>query len=377
MPPATKGKATSPLALIWGEDEFTVKKRAKQLYQQWCGEIGGLDHETIDAAAANSGEALRAVARLREAMQTLPFFGQGKVIWFQNCNFLGEERVASTQAVTTAVTELAQEWKEFSWQGVRLLISAGKVDKRRTFYKTLEKIGLVENFAELSLEDREWATRAESLVQTELRAWNKEMSSEALGEFVTNVGPHTRQLSNELEKLALYVGSRPNIEIVDVHAIVTRAKQARAFALGDALGNRDLPRALQALDEELWEMRSDNQKSAIGLLYGLITKIRVLIFLKEALRAGWVKPEGDWMRFKTQLERLPADSLPADKRLNPLSMHPYVLFKALPQVQRFTVSELIRAMELLLLCNTKLIYSNLDEGLVLQQTLVAICQGEA
>src|SRR6266404_3838311 len=51
-----------------------------------------------------------------------------RVILLQNCNFLGDERTASAAAVTENLAELAQELKEFSWQKVRLLISAGKVD---------------------------------------------------------------------------------------------------------------------------------------------------------------------------------------------------------------------------------------------------------
>jgi DNA polymerase-3 subunit delta len=376
MPPRPP-QAARPLALIWGDDDFGVKRRARQLYQQWCQEVGGMDHESIDASVANSGEALKAVGRLRDALQTLPFFGTAKVIWFQNCNFLGEERMASTAQVTETLTELAQEWKTFDWKGVRLLISAGKVDKRRTFYKTIENLGQVENFAELSLEDRDWAARAESWVQNELRSRNKEISDEALAELVTSVGPHLRLLNNELEKVMLYVGDQPVIEAGDVKAIVTREKQARAFALGDAVGDRDLPRALRALDDSLWELKFDGQKSAIGLLYGLISKVRVLIFLKEALRAGWLKPDADWNRFKTQLEQVPANLLPEDKRLNPLAMHPYVLFKALPQTRRYSIAELIHAMELLLECNQRLIFSTLDESLVLQQTLVKILSPEA
>ena len=73
--PAAK---TSPLALICGDDEFAVKQRARQIYLQWSEELGGLDHETIEASVANSGDALTAIARLREALNTLPFFGSGK-----------------------------------------------------------------------------------------------------------------------------------------------------------------------------------------------------------------------------------------------------------------------------------------------------------
>src|SRR5438045_7361132 len=145
--PSSAAKQSAPLVLICGEDEFAVKQRAKQLYRQWTDELGGSDHEILDANIANSGEALKVLAKLREALQTLPFFGTAKVIWLQNCNFLGEERAASTQAVTESLASLAQDLKEFSWRDVRLLISAGKVDRRKVFYKTLEKIGTIETFA--------------------------------------------------------------------------------------------------------------------------------------------------------------------------------------------------------------------------------------
>jgi DNA polymerase-3 subunit delta len=370
--------ATPPSpALICGDDEFAVKARAKQLHQQWSDELGGMDHETIEAAVANSGEALNALARLREALQTLPFFGTGKVIWLRDCNFLGDERAASAQAVTETLNELAEELKKFSWQNVRLLISAGKVDKRKTFFKTLDKIGTVETFSGWSVDDRDWAERAEVAARAAVRLRQKEISGEAVAELVSRVGPHPRQLDNEIEKLCLFAGDRKQLEVADVAAICTRNKTARAFALGDALGDRDLPRLLRRLDEELWEIKSSSQKSEIGLLYGLISKVRAMLLLKEMLREGWIKPEMDYNRFKAQLERVPADQLPADKRFNPLALNPYVLYKALPQAKKYSQGELVRAMDLLLRCNQRLVSSGLDEALVLQQTLVQIVAPQA
>jgi DNA polymerase III delta subunit len=64
--------------------------------------------------------------------------------------------------------------------------------------------------------------------------------------------------------------------------------------------------------------------------------------------------------------------LPEDRRFNPLAINPYVLYKALPQVKRYTEAELIRAMDLLFQCNLRLVSSSLDESLVLQQALVQI-----
>ena len=80
----------------------------------------------------------------------------------------------------------------------------------------------------------------------------------------------------------------------------------------------------------------------------------------------------DYQRFKAQLERVPADKLPADRRFNPLALNPYVLYKALPQVKQYSQAELVRAMDLLLQCNRRLVSSGLDETLVLQQALVQI-----
>jgi DNA polymerase-3 subunit delta len=375
--PASVSKQSAPLALICGEDEFAVKQRAKEIYLQWTEELGGMDHEIIDASVNNSGEALKALARLREALQTLPFFGSGKVVWLQNCNFLGDERAASAQAVTETLAELAQELKEFSFQNVRLLISAGKVDKRKVFYKALDKLGKVESFAGLSVDDKDWADKAEAWARKAIRTRGKDISDEALAELISRVGPNARQLDNEVEKVALYIGDRNEIEFADVEAICARNKTARAFALGDALGDRDLPRLLHRLDEELWEVKLDPRKSEIGLLYGLISKVRAMILLKEMLREGWVKPDMDYSRFKAQLERVPTDQLPEDKRFNPLSLNPYVLYKALPQVKRYSQAELIQAMELLFQCNQRLVTSGLDESLVLQQALAQIVGGKA
>ena len=373
---ASVPKQSAPLVLVCGEDDFAVKQRAKQIYLEWTEALGGMDHEIIDASVSHSGEALKALAKLREAMQTLPFFGTGKVIWLQDCNFLSDER-AATKDVTESLSALADELKEFAWQNVRLLISAGKVDKRKGFYKALDKLGAVESFAGWSVDDRDWAGQAEAWASKALRARQKEISDEALSELVNRVGPNARQLDNEVEKVALYVGDRKEIEFDDVATICTRNKMARAFALGDALGDRDLPRLLARLDESLWEVKLDPQKSEIGLLYGLISKVRAMLLLKEMLKEGWVKPDMDYNRFKAQLERVPKDQLPEDRRFNPLALNPYVLYKALPQVKRYSEAELIRAMDLLFQCNLRLVSTSLDESLVVQQTLVQIVGGRS
>ena len=366
------------LALICGDDEFAVKQRAKQIYQQWCEEFGGMDHEIIEATVANSGEALTALARLREALQTLPFFGAGKVVWLRDCNFLGDERAASRPGCHRNAGRTGRGTEEFSPGKMCGCSSArAKWTSAKPFSKRSIKSGRSKAFPAGRRMTGTGRNGRKSRRARPSALRQKEISEEALAELVSRVGPNPRQLDNEIEKLCLFAGDRKKIEVADVAAICTRNKTARAFALGDALGDRDLPRLLRRLDEELWEIKFDSQKSEIGLLYGLIAKVRAMLLLKEMLREGWIKPEMDYNRFKAQLERVPADKLPADKRFNPLALNPYVLYKALPQVKKYSQSELVRAMDLLLRCNQRLVSSGLDETLVLQQALVQIVAPQA
>ncbi len=370
-----KKKADAPVLLVCGEEDFAVKACAREAYEKWSEELGGMDHEIVDATAANSGEAQKAISKLREALNTLPFFGGGKAIWFKDCNFLGDDRTATSKAVTEALANLGKMLKEFQWGDVRLIVSAGKVDKRKTFYKALNAIGNVETFAGLSIDDRDWADKAETMAFGHIKELGKSIDSEALATLVAKVGPNAAQLASEVEKLCIYVGDREEINVLDVDTITIKNKQAKAFALGDALGDRDLPCLLRILDGELWEMQFDRKKSEIGMLYGLISKVRVMLFLNEMLSAGMIRPEQNYGRFKAQLDRVPAEALPEDRRINPLAMNPYVLFRALPQSRRYSRDELIRAMDLLLGCNRKLVSSGSEGALVMQQTLTEIVRG--
>lgn len=371
---AKAAASSAPLLLVCGDDDFTVKQKARAYFDQWSAELGGMDHEIVDATAGNSGEALNRIGRLREALNTLPFFGGAKAVWFRDCNFLGEDRTSASAAVTAELTQLADELKAFRWDGVRLLISGSKPDKRRSFYKTVEKLGSVESFNALSADDKDWAGKAESEALRLFRAGNKDIADNALAELVTRVGPNLRALANEVEKLSLYIGDRPEVLLADVQTMTTPQKLAKAFALGEALGERNLAKLLRVLDQELWEIRTgaDKKKSEIGLLYGLISKVRALLMLRELRDQGLLKPARDYNSFKAQLDRLPTTSLPDDKRFNPLAGHPFVLFQAARQAENYTVPELIRAMDTLLGANVKLVSSGLDEAMVLQQALVEI-----
>ena len=368
--PASKTKLpTEPFCLVFGDEDFLVRDRASQVYEGWCAEAGGEDHQIIDGTVRNAAEALEALAKLNEAVQTLPFFGGAKVVWLRGANFLGDERTASSRDVTDRLNGLAKGWETFDWQGVRVLISCGKVDKRKAFFKSAKKIAAVED---LSIADKDRSSRAVLIVRQRLAELGKKIAPHVADELILLAGSDLQQLHTEADKLAAYVGEREEVMRQDVHEIATRTRQAQGFALADALGERNLPKLLRVLDEELWVVKLDAKKSPIALLYGLITKVRTMIFLKEMLRLKWIRTGGGYQQFKSQLEAIQDDRLPDERKFNPKAMHPYMLFNALGHARQYSEVELTRAMDILLRCNRQLVSSSTDDTLILQQALVQI-----
>jgi len=368
--PASKTKLpTEPFCLVFGDEDFLVRDRASQVYEGWCAEAGGEDHQIIDGTVRNAAEALEALAKLNEAVQTLPFFGGAKVVWLRGANFLGDERTASSRDVTDRLNGLAKGWETFDWQGVRVLISCGKVDKRKAFFKSAKKIAAVED---LSIADKDRGSRAALIVRQRLADLGKKIAPHVADELILLAGSDLQQLHTEADKLAAYVSEREEVMRQDVHEIATRTRQAQGFALADALGERNLPKLLRVLDEELWVVKLDAKKSPIALLYGLITKVRTMIFLKEMLRLKWIRTGGGYQQFKSQLEAIQDDRLPDERKFNPKAMHPYMLFNALGHARQYSEVELTRAMDILLRCNRQLVSSSTDDTLILQQALVQI-----
>ena len=245
----------------------------------------------IDGSVRNSEEAIGVLSKLDEALQTLPFFGGNKVVWLRGVYFLGDDRTASSLTVKDRLTELSKSWEAYARQGVQLLISANKVDKRKSFFKTLKSFASIED---KSFSDKERGGRAAMVVRQRLSELGKKISPHVADELVLFAGTNLQQLYIESDKLALYIGERDEVVRQDVYEISTRTKQSKAFALADALGERNLPKLLRVLDEELWEVKLDNKKSPIALLYGLISKVRTMIFLREMIRMKWISPSNGY-----------------------------------------------------------------------------------
>jgi DNA polymerase-3 subunit delta len=98
-------------------------------------------------------------------------------------------------------------------------------------------------------------------------------------ELVDALGGDMMMISNELEKLILYVGEKKRITLGDVETMVLAAKQRSLYELTDAISSKERVRALEILDAIL--MSGEGEEAAIGHIYMLAKTFRQMLVILE------------------------------------------------------------------------------------------------
>jgi DNA polymerase III subunit delta len=98
-------------------------------------------------------------------------------------------------------------------------------------------------------------------------------------ELVDALGGDMMMISNELEKLILYVGEKKRIRLGDVETMVLAAKQRSLYELTDAISSKDRVRALEILDAIL--VSGEGEEAAIGHVYMLAKTFRQMLVILE------------------------------------------------------------------------------------------------
>ena len=105
------------------------------------------------------------------------------------------------------------------------------------------------------------------------------IDADASRELVDSLGGDMMMISNELEKLLLYVGEKKRITLGDVETMVLAAKQRTLYELTAALSSHNRARSLEILDAML--STGDGDEAAIGHLYMLARTFRQMLVIQE------------------------------------------------------------------------------------------------
>ncbi len=369
--PSAPAKSKS-LFTIYGDDDFLVAEEARQIIASLTPKGSSeFSLETVDGLAANQAEAAAIFKKLFEALQSQSFFATEKIIWWRNTNLLGASQTATASGAAEYLASLNEILVKGLPEGVALVITASEFDGRKQIAKTLEKAGKVISFKTDPYKQQENQARSLDFVRETASQLGKKLNEETALLLVEMTGGDSRTIHSELEKLAAYVADQPTIREEDIHTIGSWRPGGIVWDLPDAVGERDLGKVLSKLDNLLFI-----GEAPIALLFAIIARIRLLLLLSALVDKKLLRVGGDYVPFKSQMEKLPAEvleNLPKDKKLNPLASHPYVLWKASSGVSHYTKAELQQALALLLKCNERMVSSGGDPQSILQETLLKIC----
>ena len=178
------------------------------------------------------------------------------------------------------------------------------------------------------------------------------VDADAARELVDSLGADMMLVSNELEKLILFVGQKKRITIGDVETMVLAAKQRSLYELTDAISARDRVRALSVLDALL--SSEEGEEAAIGHIYMLARTFRqMLVILEKNVRDSRAIWQALWQGF-----RLP----------------PFAAEDVIKQARRYkSRRDLTRALRLLARADLALRSNPPTKRLVLEKLVVDLC----
>ena len=149
--------------------------------------------------------------------------------------------------------------------GTCLVFLTQSVNRGRKFYKAIEKSGKILEFS-TPKRQQEWL----AWLDRELVARDKIMKPQVKILFLEWGGHQVGHLSQELDKLALYVEGK-EIRAEDIKSLVPQAVEATVFELLDAVAARSQKVAIQKLHQVL------RQEHPLRVLTLLVRQVRLLL----------------------------------------------------------------------------------------------------
>lgn len=370
MAAKTKAPASGNFFAVVGSDDGMVREKALELYNELTGGVDdGFTHETIDGIADNSDSAFDICSSTIQALQTIPMFGGDKVVWLRNANFLGDNVTGRSQRTESGVESLRATLENGLPDGVKFLLTAQGVDKRRSFWKFIEKAADVQVHDRIDTSRDDWQEQVAALVTRRASELGLDFEPDALAIFVMLAGEQSQQIGNELEKLDLYLGpERRTITEDDVNVMVPLSRAAVVFEIGKAIQTGNTARAIQLIDQQL-----EADESAIGIMRASVIGVVRNLYMARLIMDRFKVSAANYQSFSGALNRLPEQDrawLPQKKDGSGVNVFP--IFLAAPNAQNFELDGLQNVMEATLKADQSLVTTGLDHRLILHRLIVEI-----
>jgi DNA polymerase-3 subunit delta len=354
--------------LICGEDEFRVNQRARECVDACCPEADqAFGLEIVDGDVGTVDEAVAAVQRAIDGLRTVGFLTGGKTVWFKDVNFLSQTPTGRSETVKSRLETLIDLLKKGLSDGQYLIVSAPKVYKSSAFYKCFKACASIEHFEVEAQGYRQEKQALEQAVELFKQACLK-ISRHELLSFVERTGMNGRQMSQDIEKLRLYLGESGVVDREALDLLVAPTREAMMWSIADAVGGRDIAVILKLLNQLFYQ-----KESPVGMVIILERHFSRLAIIRSCMDRGWLQVRGG-SREETQWQldaegEALLDGLGKD---DPRKGHPFRLLVAVRQAKLFSTRELVWCREKIVTAHRNMLMSPVPPELILELAVMEI-----
>lgn len=251
-----------------------------------------------------------------------------------------------------------------------LMLTAETIDKRQRFFTFIKKVGIAVDCSVAAgagtAAQKEQKEVLQEMMQKTLAELGKKIEPRAMELFFDRVGFHPVAVVMETEKLALYVGDRPQITYNDLEEMVGRSREDALFELTDAFSKRQTGRTLTILNR-----LQENGTHALQILATMRNFIRKMLIF----RSLQLQTSPTWHNGMTA-KQFQSGYLPALKAQGEwsdmLGGHPYALFMSFSKASDFSCNQLKKWLKLLLEAEFRLKGSPLPQHIVLEELFLTM-----
>ena len=350
-----------PVHIVTGTDEGRVSEEAAALFHEL--KAPGSDefsNEIIEGVADNSEDAFQRCAQTIEALQTLGLFAAQKVVWLKGATFFGTDRTSEAERALTGVENLLTVLQEGLPDDVNFILSSTGINGVRRFGKWAKKQPNYQSYDKIDVSQEGWEDQVARIVMRVAREKKLSIEGEALALFVQRAGAETRQITNELDKLDLYLGeTRREITVEDVTLMVSVSHKGVIWEISRAIEKRNARRAIGLIDSLIAK-----NENAVGLIKAsIIPTVRNLFFAKLAGSYG-------------SINQAPAGVKAVLPKKKDGTVNTWGLKMASTGAKNFTLPQLQQGMNDCLAADKALVTSSQDPRMVLHKLVIRLCDGK-
>jgi DNA polymerase-3 subunit delta len=261
-----------PVYFLYGPEDYLIEKEIQRLLDRTLSpKERGMNLHTFNGAEHSSLE-------IEQAAQTLPMFSRYRFVLVKAADSIDEEKMAPLL-----------KYIENPSPSTCLVLCAQTLGPWKRVRAQLEKVGKIVESPRLK------GKALISWMKDTMAEKGKKLSEEGAAYLAEVVGDHLHPLENALEQVYLSVGEKKTIELSDIGGIVSEVKTSTIFDLTDAIGHRDVEKALgileQVLESKAVPFKKEEEASKMGdpipVLLGMMARQYRLIWRVKKMASGY------------------------------------------------------------------------------------------